>query len=114
MLNPVLSPLGIDPKLTIALIFGFVAKEVVIGALAVIYAREGGALMTTIAGQIDWVQAYSFMLFTLIYTPCLSTIATIRSEARSRAFTALAVAWPLLLAWTVSLVFYQTARFYGL
>jgi ferrous iron transport protein B len=114
LLNPVLNPLGIDPKLTIALIFGFVAKEVVIGALAVIYAREGGALMTTIAGQIDWVQAYSFMLFTLIYTPCLSTIATIRSEARSRAFTALAVAWPLLLAWTVSLVFYQTARFYGL
>ena len=114
LLNPVLNPLGIDPKLTIALIFGFVAKEVVIGALAVIYAQEGGALMTTIAGQIDWVQAYSFMLFTLIYTPCLSTIATIRSEARSRAFTALAVAWPLLLAWTVSFVFYQSARLYGL
>jgi len=111
-LNPVLSPLGIDPKLTIALIFGFVAKEVVIGALAVIYAREGGALMTTIAGQIDWMQAYSFMLFTLIYTPCLSTIATIRSEARSGAFTALAVAWPLALAWVVSFVFYQGARVY--
>ena len=112
LLNPVLSPLGIDPKLTIALIFGFVAKEVVIGALAVIYAREGGALMTTIASQIDWVQAYSFMLFTLIYTPCLSTIATIRNEARSRAFTALAVAWPLALAWVVSFVFYQSARLY--
>ena len=112
LLNPVLSPLGIDPKLTIALIFGFVAKEVVIGALAVIYAREGGALMTTIASQIDWVQAYSFMLFTLIYTPCLSTIATIRNEARSRAFTALAVAWPLALAWAVSFVFYQSARLY--
>jgi len=110
LLNPVLSPLGIDPKLTIALIFGFVAKEVVIGALAVIYAQEGGALMTTIAGQIDWVQAYSFMLFTLIYTPCLSTIATIRSEARSRPFTALAVVWPLALAWMVSFVFYQGAR----
>ncbi len=111
-LNPVLSPLGIDPKLTIALIFGFVAKEVVIGSLAVIYAQEGGALVTTIAGQIDWVQAYSFMLFTLIYTPCLSTIATIRSEANSRAFTALAVAWPLALAWAVSFIFYQGARAY--
>ncbi|OFZ86781.1 MAG: ferrous iron transport protein B [Betaproteobacteria bacterium RBG_16_64_18] len=110
VLNPVLSPLGIDPKLTIALIFGFVAKEVVIGALAVIYAQEGSALMTTIAGQINWVQAYSFMLFTLIYTPCLSTIATIRAEARSTAFTALAVAWPLALAWVASFVFYQTAR----
>ena len=45
-LNPVLGPLGIDPKLTLALIFGFVAKEIVIGSLAVIYAREGGALVT--------------------------------------------------------------------
>ena len=112
-LNPVLSPLGIDPKLTIALIFGFVAKEVVIGSLAVIYAQEGGALVSAIASQIDWVQAYSFMLFTLIYTPCLSTIATIRAEAKSRTFTALAIAWPLGLAWMVSFAFYQGARLLG-
>jgi len=110
LLNPLLSPLGIDPKLTIALIFGFVAKEIVIGSLAVIYNQEGSALVSTIAHQIDWVQAYSFMLFTLIYTPCLSTIATIRSESRSRAFSALALAWPLGLAWAVSLTFYQATR----
>ncbi|HKI64570.1 MAG TPA: ferrous iron transport protein B [Burkholderiales bacterium] len=109
-LNPVLGPLGIDPKLTIALIFGFVAKEIVIGSLAVIYAREGGALVSAIAQQVDWVQAYSFMLFTLIYTPCLSTIATIRSEARSPAFSVVAVAWPLALAWLASFAFYQAAR----
>ncbi|HUJ86208.1 MAG TPA: ferrous iron transport protein B [Burkholderiales bacterium] len=109
-LSPVLGPLGIDPKLTLALIFGFVAKEIVIGSLAVIYAREGGALVSAIAHQIDWVQAYSFMLFTLIYTPCLSTIATIRSEARSAAFSVAAVAWPLALAWLVSFAFYQAAR----
>ena len=110
LLNPVLGPLGIDPKLTIALIFGFVAKEVVIGALAVIYAQEGGALMNAIASEIDWAQAYSFMLFALIYTPCLSTIATIRSEARSARFTALAVIWPIALAWIISFAFYQSAR----
>jgi ferrous iron transport protein B len=109
-LNPVLGPLGIDPKLTLALIFGFVAKEIVIGSLAVIYAREGGALVSAIAQDVTWVQAYSFMLFTLIYTPCLSTIATIRSEARNRAFSVVAVAWPLALAWLVSFTFYQTAR----
>jgi len=113
LLSPVLGPLGIDPKLTVALIFGFVAKEVVIGALAVIYAQEGSALVSTIASQIDWVQGYSFMLFTLIYTPCLSTIATLRAEARSRAFTALAIAWPLALAWLVSFAFYQCARALG-
>ena len=66
-MSPILSPAGINPELTIALIFGFVAKEIVIGALAVIYGLEGSALMAGIADQIDWVQAYSFMLFTLIY-----------------------------------------------
>ena len=50
------------------------------------------------------------MLFTLIYTPCLSTIATIRNEAKSPAFTVLAVAWPLVLAWVTSFAFYQIAR----
>ena len=109
-LQPVLHPLGIDPHLTIALIFGLVAKEVVIGSLAVIYGQEGVALSSAIAHQIDPIQAYSFMLFTLIYTPCLSTIATLKTEARSRSFTALAVAWPLALAWMVSFVFYQSAR----
>ena len=110
---PILSPAGINPELTIALIFGFVAKEIVIGALAVIYGLEGSDLMQGIAQQIDWVQAYSFMLFTLIYTPCLSTIATIRSEAKSAWFTSLTLAWPLTLAWAVSTAFYQTARYLG-
>ncbi|MDF1588718.1 MAG: ferrous iron transport protein B [Gammaproteobacteria bacterium] len=112
-MSPVLSPAGINPELTIALIFGFVAKEIVIGALAVIYGVEGVALMQGIAQEIDWVQAYSFMLFTLIYTPCLSTIATIRAEAKSAWFTALSLIWPMALAWVVSTSFYQIARYLG-
>ncbi len=108
-LEPVLRPLGIDPKLTIALLFGFVAKEIVIGSLAVIYGSDGDQLVQLVSQQVGWIEAYSFMLFTLIYTPCLSTIATIRNESRSAAFTALAVVWPLSLAWVTSYVFYQTA-----
>ena len=108
-MQPVLGPLGIDEKLTIALIFGFVAKEVVIGSLAVIYGLEGNALSQHIAGSLNLIQAYSFMLFCLIYTPCLSTIATIRAEARSVGFAVLAVVWPLALAWAVSFAFYQLA-----
>lgn len=112
-MSPILSPAGINPELTVALIFGFVAKEIVIGALAVIYGMEGNDLMQGIAQQIDWVQAYSFMLFTLIYTPCLSTIATIRAEAKSASFTTLSLVYPMALAWIVSSAFYQTARFLG-
>ncbi|NWG87782.1 MAG: ferrous iron transport protein B [Hydrogenophilaceae bacterium] len=110
---PVLAPLGLDSLLSIALIFGFVAKEIVIGALAVIYGLGGDDLTRLLAQKLDWVQAYSFMLFTLIYTPCLATLSTIRQESKSWRFTLLATAWPLALAWVVSFLFYQGARALG-
>jgi ferrous iron transport protein B len=113
LFSPILDPLGINNQLAIALIFGFVAKEIVVGALAVIYGMQGDALMVHMATQIDWVQAMSFMLFTLIYTPCLSTIATLRSESKSSAFMWLSIAWSLGLAWIVSFIFYQSARWLG-
>ena len=111
--SPVLDPLGINNQLAIALIFGFVAKEIVVGALAVIYGMQGDALMAQMATQIDWVQAMSFMLFTLIYTPCLSTIATLRTESKSTGFMWLSIIWSLGLAWIVSFAFYQSARALG-
>ena len=112
-LSPLLSPIGIDSQLGLALIFGFVAKEIVVGSLAAIYGLEGDALMGLMSERLDWVQGYSFMLFTLIYVPCLSTIATLRTESRSSAFTWMTILWSLILAWVVSFVFYQTARFLG-
>jgi ferrous iron transport protein B len=110
---PVLDPIGIDTQLAIALIFGFVAKEIVIGSLAVIYGLQGDALSQQIALNIDWVQGMSFMLFTLIYTPCLSTIATMKSESKSSAFMWLSIVWSLALAWVISFIFYQGMRALG-
>ncbi len=110
---PILDPIGINNELAITLIFGFVAKEIVVGSLAVIYGLQGDALTAQIASQIDWVQAMSFMLFTLIYTPCLSTIATIKNESKSTGFMWLSLIWSLGLAWVVSFIFYQGARWLG-
>lgn len=107
---PVLAPIGIDEKLTLALLFGFVAKEVMIGAFAVIYGLSGDALTQEFARNMDWLHAVSFMLFTLLYTPCVSAIATIRAEARSVGFAVMSVVWSLLLAWLASFVFYQGMR----
>ncbi len=112
-LHPIFAPIGINEQLTIALIFGFVAKEIVIGSLAVIYGLNGEMLSGMLGHQLDWVQAYSFMLFTLIYTPCLSTIATLRSESKDWRYTLLTILWSLVLAWVVSLIFYQGARALG-
>ena len=112
-LHPICAPIGINEQLTIALIFGFVAKEIVIGSLAVIYGMSGDALSGALGQQLDWVQAYSFMLFTLVYTPCLSTIATLRTEAKDMRYTLFTLAWSLALAWAISFVFYQSARALG-
>ena len=107
--QPLLAPIGINPKLAVALLFGFIAKEIVLGGLAVIYGQaDPAALSRAIASDVSWPQAVSFMLFTLLYTPCLSTVAVIRSESKKLSFTLLSVAWSLLLAWLVSFVAFQT------
>jgi ferrous iron transport protein B len=113
-LQPILEPIGINPKLSVALIFGFIAKEIVLGGLAVIYAtKQDAGLAGAIAREIDWVQAYSFMLFTLLYVPCLSTVAVIKAESKSIKFALLGVFWSLVLAWIASFSFYQGARALG-
>ncbi|MCE2696139.1 MAG: ferrous iron transport protein B [Nostocales cyanobacterium LE14-WE4] len=112
--QPLLAPIGINAQLAVALIFGFIAKEIVLGGLAVIYGKaEGADLMGTIAHQIDWVQAYSFMLFTLLYVPCLSTVAVLKSESKSWKFAVISVVWSVGLAWVTSFIFYQSARVLG-
>jgi len=82
----------------------------VIGALAVIYGAGGDQLSGILAQRLDWIQAYSFMLFTLVYTPCLSALATLRREAGGSRYMWASVTWSLSLAWLLSFVFYQTAR----
>src|SRR5207342_419073 len=93
LFQPVLAPLGIDARLTVALFSGFAAKEVATAAFAVIFGFEGQARAQNLAARMDWVQAYSVMLFTLIYTPCLSTIAALRAESKSGGFALLSVTW---------------------
>jgi len=113
-MSPVFAPLGIDPLMSITLLFGFVAKEIVLGGMAVVLGAGTDQLASAVAARLDWVSAMSFMLFTLIYTPCLSAVATLHHEAKSLRFTALAVAWPLGLAWLASFAFYQGARALGM
>ena len=107
------APLGFDPLLGVALLFGFIAKEIVLGGMAVLYGVGEDGLTTAVQQHMDWVQAYSFMLFTLLYTPCISTLAAIRAESRSWRLTLTSLTWSFALAYAVSLAFYQTARWLG-
>ncbi|AOW99723.1 ferrous iron transport protein B [Moorena producens PAL-8-15-08-1] len=112
-LSPVMNPIGINPHLTLALIFGFIAKEIVIGSLAVIYGLNSVAVSQQITDTVTFIQGYSFCIFCLIYTPCLTTIVTLFNEAKSWKFTLFSLVFSLGLAWVASLIFYQGALALG-
>jgi ferrous iron transport protein B len=104
---PIFTPIGMDPALTVALFFGFIAKEILLGAMAVIYRTSEAGLGTVLQAAITPLQAISFMAFTLLYTPCLATVAAQWKESRSRAFALRSVLWSLSLAWVVALAVFQ-------
>ncbi|HKK04981.1 MAG TPA: ferrous iron transport protein B [Gammaproteobacteria bacterium] len=108
-LQPVLSPIGISAQMAVVLVFGFVAKEIVLGSLVAMTGLQGAALSGYLAGHMSWVEGYSLMLFILLYTPCLSTVATMRTESHSLRYTAFSIVWALTIAWVFSFVFYQGA-----
>jgi len=112
-LSPIMQPLGIDPYLTLALIFGVIAKEVVVGSLAVIYGLNSTLVSQHLAATVTPAQAYSFCIFCLLYLPCLTTTVTLFNESKSWKFTLFASGFSLLFAWTMSFLFYQGALFLG-
>ncbi|MCG6886281.1 MAG: ferrous iron transport protein B [Proteobacteria bacterium] len=110
-LAPVFEPLGIHWAETVALFFGFIAKEIFIGALAVVYGTAN--LGTAIGNTVTPLQGLSLMVFTLIYTPCVATLASIQAESRSVRVTLLSVALGLALAWLASFLMYQGGLLLG-
>ncbi len=90
-----------------SLFFGFIAKEILLGALAVIYRTSEANLGASVRTAITPLQALSFMTFVLLYTPCLGTIAAQLKESRSRMFALTSLGLSLGLAWTLALVVYQ-------
>jgi ferrous iron transport protein B len=112
LFQPIFGPIGLDPHLTVALFFGFIAKEILLGAMAVLYRTSDGGLGSALQAAITPLQALSFMTFTLLYTPCLATVAAQLKESRSRAFAIRSVLWSLTLAWIVALVVFQTGEWF--
>jgi len=104
--SPVFMPLGFASwQNAVALITGLMAKEVVLGTMGVIY---GGALATSIQSHFTPASAYAFLVFVLLYTPCVSVIATMKKEFGTR-MAVFSVTYQLVLAWLVSFIVYRIA-----
>ena len=107
-IEPVIEPLGFDWKLGISLVTGFVAKEVVVSTLGVLYQTEdedfAGLKRALKESGIDRATALAFMAFVLIYVPCMVTVITIWRETGSMGWTLFSVSYLMVLAWVVAFV----------
>jgi len=105
LLEPFFKPLGFDWRIATSLLFGFMAKEIVVGSLGVIYAVEGEtAIGAALAASISPASAFALMAFTLIYVPCLATVGVIKKETGSWKWVGLTVLYEIILAYAVALV----------
>ena len=114
LLSPIFKPLGFGWELSASLIFAFMAKEIVVEALGLIYAVEGEtAIKAALASSITPLSGLAFMSFVLIYIPCLATIGVIKQETGSWKWVFLTVLYELILAYVVALMIVVVGRMLG-
>lgn len=115
VLAPILAPLGFGTwQAGASLITGFLAKEVVVSAMNIIYhVPNADSLQGLLSNEFSALSAFSFMVFVLLYVPCLATVATIRKEAGSAKWTWFSVGYALVIAYVLSLVIYQGGKLLG-
>ena len=97
VISPIFEPLGFaDWRITTSLISGFMAKESVVSTLTVLFGS--GVSISSVLGVAS---AYALLVFCLLYTPCVATIATVRHELGNRHAWAMVV-WQCVVAWLVA------------
>jgi len=108
LLAPIFRPLGFaDWRVATSLISGFVAKEAVVSTLAVLMGTGIATLHLALPSLFTTLSAVSFLLFTLLYTPCVAAIATVRKELKSGIATFGVVLMQCVIAWVVAFAAYQ-------
>ncbi|MCD6584327.1 MAG: ferrous iron transport protein B [Desulfobacteraceae bacterium] len=117
-IEPVFQPIGIDWRGSVALLTGFVAKEIVISTMGVLYAAEGDGESDALSNALlksgmTPLSALSMMIFVLLYIPCLATIGAITRETGSVKWTLFNIAFTTGVAWGMSFIVYQGGRLLG-
>jgi ferrous iron transport protein B len=112
---PVFAPCGFGQwQAGVSLIFGFLAKEVVVGTMGAIFAVEEGILGGAMAAQLGWTPlvAFAFMVFCLLYVPCVAAIGAIRGETNSWKWAGFAALYTTVVAWIAATLIFQIGRLF--
>lgn len=115
-IEPVFKPLGFDWRMAVATISGIAAKEIVVSTMGTLYSiaeadEESESLQDMLANEYHPLIGYNFMLFSLLYFPCMAGIAVFRREAGRKEMW-FQIGYTLLLAWVVSFVVFQIGRLF--
>ena len=115
---PIFSPIGIDWRGSVALLTGFVAKEIVVSTMGILYAADNGkdseALKNALLSSgMTPIAALAMMVFVLLYMPCLATLAAIRRETASLKWMIFSISYSTLLAWGMAFLVYQGGKMIG-
>ncbi|HEY8391987.1 MAG TPA: ferrous iron transport protein B [Capillibacterium sp.] len=116
-LAPLFRPAGFGFwQAAVGLFAGIAAKEGVVATLGMVYAgtEEGLALVSAIQQAFTPLTAVSFLVMTLLYTPCAATLGTIKKETHSLKWTVFAAVYPFALGWLSAVLIYQVGRLCGL
>lgn len=115
IISPLFAPLGWgDWQSVVAAITGLVAKENVVGTLAVLHGvSEDAGLSTVLSGIYSPIAGYSFLLFNLLCAPCIAAMAAIRREMNSARYTAFAILYQTGFAYAVSFCVYRLGMFFA-
>lgn len=111
VIAPVFAPLGFGNwQAAVALLTGFIAKEMVLSSLAMFYGFPLAAEAGVVAAAMDAfnpLSAFSYLVFILLYVPCVAAVSTLAKEMNSKKWTAFSIAWQIGIAYVASLVVYQ-------
>jgi ferrous iron transport protein B len=112
---PVFEPIGVDWRGSVALLTGFVAKEIVVSTMGILYAADGNedseALKNALlSSDMTPLGALAMMVFVLLYMPCLATLAAIRRETASWKWMIFSISYSTILAWTAAFIVYQGGK----
>ncbi|MFU0823468.1 MAG: Ferrous iron transport protein B [Clostridium sp.] len=101
---PIFKPLGFGSwETSMSLLTGFMAKEVVVSTMGVIF---GNDLQTILLQHFNVVSAYAFLVFVLLYTPCITTVATMKKEYGNKMMF-FSIVYQFILAWIAAFIVYN-------
>ncbi len=118
IIEPVFAPIGIDWRGSVALLTGFVAKEIVVSTMGILYAadqkKDSKALENAlVASGMTSIAALAMMVFVLLYMPCLATLSAIRRETASLKWMIFSISYSTMLAWIMAFLVYQGGNIIG-